>query len=73
MRDSITIQIIGSKKDPATRKAIRYFSERGIKAHIVDLNERPLKRGELENILRAVDAEELIDQSSAAYRRGGFA
>lgn len=73
MNGELTVQIIGTRKNAATRKAIRFFSERGVKAHIVDLNERPLKRGELENITRKTDADELIDRESATFRNGGFA
>lgn len=52
---------------------MRYFSERGVRAHLVDLNERALKRGELENITRAFDPMDLIDTESPAYLKGGFA
>lgn len=73
MKDDVVVQIIGTRKSAATRKAIRFFSDRGVKAHLVDLNERGLKRGEIENIARVVDVMELIDTGSPAYRSGGFA
>lgn len=73
MDNSTVVQIIGMRKNAATRKAIRYFSERGVKAHIVDLGERALAKGELDNIARAIDPGELIDTKSAAYARGGYA
>ena len=34
------IQIFGTKKSAETRKALRFFAERRIKPHFVDLNER---------------------------------
>jgi arsenate reductase len=67
------IQIIGTRKSSDTRKAIRYFKERGVEPHIVDLSERPLARGELENIARSLGAEELIDRESKAFERRGLA
>jgi len=73
MSDTIVVQIIGTKKSAETRKAMRYFSERGVKAHIVDLSERALRRGELENITRRVSPDELIDIDGTAYRQGGYA
>jgi arsenate reductase len=69
----MTIQIIGTKKCPETRKADRFFRERGVKAHFVDLNERALTEGELENICRKVDPEELLDRDSQAFQKAGLA
>ncbi|HUZ18487.1 MAG TPA: ArsC family transcriptional regulator [Spirochaetia bacterium] len=67
-----TIQIIGTQKDAATRRAIRFFKERGVGVHIVDLNERRLERRELENIARGRAAIDLIDREGAEYRRKGL-
>ena len=44
---AITIQIFGTKKSPATRAALRFFAERRLKVHFVDLNERAASVGEL--------------------------
>jgi len=67
------IQVIGTHKSSDTRKAVRYFKERGVEPHVVDLTERPLARGELENIARSLGAEELIDRESRAFERRGLA
>ena len=69
----MNIQIIGTKKCNETRKAVRFFQERGQKAHFVDLNERPLSPGELDGVLRKFPAEELIDPESASYKKRGLA
>jgi arsenate reductase len=69
----MTVQIIGTRNSRDTRKAIRFFKERGMEPHLVDLNERPLSRGELENIAREVGAEELVDRDSKEYQRRGMA
>ncbi len=34
------VQVFGIKKSAETRKALRFFAERRIKTHFVDLNER---------------------------------
>ena len=69
----MNIQIIGTKKCKETRKAVRFFKERGIKTHQVDLNERPLSPGELEKIMQKIPGEELIDTGSQSYRKRGMA
>jgi arsenate reductase len=72
MAAEAVIQIIGTAKSSETRKAIRFFKERGVQPHLVDLRERPLARGELENIARTLGAEALIDRESGAYERRGL-
>ncbi len=69
----MNIQIIGTKKCKETRKAVRFFKERGVSFHLVDLNERPLSPGELDNILRKIPSEELINTDSASYKKRGMA
>ena len=68
----MNIQIIGTKKSPETRKTQRFFSDRGIKVHFLDLTVRQLKSGELRNIASRIDLEDLIDRNSAEYKNGGF-
>ncbi len=67
------VQIIGAKKCPDTRKAERFFRERGVKVHLVDLYERGLSRGELENIARHLPIEELLDPGSRVFKDRGLA
>lgn len=65
----MNIQIIGTKKCNDTKKAERFFKERGIKFHFRDLNEKGLAKGELENIMRVFDAEELMDRDGKEYKK----
>ena len=69
----MTIQIFGTKKCKNTQKAVRYFKERGITPHQVDLKEKGISPGELSNVARAVGEENLIDPESKAYKDKGFA
>jgi arsenate reductase len=67
------VQIIGTRDSADTRKAERFFKERRVPMAFVDLKERPLSRGELENIARSTGAGELLDRESKAYVQGGLA
>lgn len=69
----MNIQIIGTKKSDLTRKAERFFSDRGLLYQFVDLTKRPLSEGELSNIASQTGAEALLDTESAAYRKRGLA
>lgn len=65
----MNIQIIGKKKCQDTRKAERWFKERGIKFFKLDVNEKALSPGELRNIISRVKAEDLIDEDSKLYKQ----
>lgn len=58
----MNIQIYGTKKSSDTRKAERFFKERGIKFQSVDLKEKGLSKGEFKSVLQAVGGlEAMID------------
>ncbi len=67
------IQIFGTLKNNETKKAIRFFKERGIKIHIIDLREKNLAKGELENISRKIPLEELLDKAGKEYKKRNLA
>ncbi|RKX83153.1 MAG: ArsC family transcriptional regulator [Spirochaetes bacterium] len=69
----MNIQIIGTKKSNNTKKAIRFFKERNIKFHFMDLNERKISEGELSNVLARVSVDDLLDTESQSYKKRGFA
>jgi len=69
----MNIQIIGTKKCKDTQKATRFFKERGVNFHLMDLNQRPLSPGELDNILLRVAGEDLMDSNSPSYKKRGMA
>ena len=50
----MNVQIFGTKKSSDTRKAERYFKERGIRIQLIDLKEKGLSRGELQSVAQAV-------------------
>lgn len=64
----ITVQIFGTKKCSETRKAERFFKERGAKMHVIDLAEKPMALGELRNVAARVGGiEALIDREGKRY------
>lgn len=67
-RESMNIQIFGVKKCFDTKKAERYFKERRIKYQFINLDEKPMSKGELKSVTSAVGLSELIDKNSKAYK-----
>lgn len=67
------VQIFGVKKSPATRKAQRFFAERRIKVHFVDLNERAASAGELRRFVQKFGVDALVDRSSRRFQELGLA
>jgi arsenate reductase len=66
------VQIFGIRKSADTRKALRFFSERRIKTHFVDLNERAASLGELRRFAQKFGVGALIDPDSARYQDLGL-
>ena len=66
------VQIFGVKKSADTRKALRFFSERRIKTHFVDLNERAASLGELKRFAQKFGIGALIDSNSTRFQDLGL-
>lgn len=60
----MNIQIFGKSKCFDTKKAQRYFKERGIKFQSIDLIKFGMSRGELDSVVRAVGLESVIDKNA---------
>lgn len=50
----MNIQIFGTKKCNDTKKAQRYFKERGIRVQYIDIFDKGMSKGELRNVCQAV-------------------
>ena len=58
----MNIQIFGTKKSSDTRKAERFFKERGIRFQSIDLKQKGLSKGEFQSVSQAVGGlDEMID------------
>lgn len=66
------VQIFGVRKSADTRKALRFFAERRIKTHFVDLNERAASPGELKRFAQKFGITALIDSNSARFQDLGL-
>ena len=61
----VNIQIFGTKKSSDTRKAERFFKERGIKFQSIDLKEKGLSKGEFNSVMQAVGGvDAMIDSDN---------
>jgi arsenate reductase len=66
------VQIFGVKKNADTRKALRFFSERRIRTHFVDLMERSIAEGELQRFIQRFGIDALIDRDSKRFDELGL-
>jgi arsenate reductase len=67
------IQVFGMEDNQATRGALRFFRERRIVVHFVDLRKKPIAAGELRRFTDRLGAAALLDTESRPYREGGLA
>jgi arsenate reductase-like glutaredoxin family protein len=68
----VQAQIFGFTDCQDTRKAQRFFRERGMTVHFVDLKERPAARGELRRFADKFGAAALIDRDGARFKALGL-
>ena len=61
------VQIFGTRKSSATRKAERFFAERRVPVHFVDLAERAASRGELQRFVQKFGIDALVDRTSRRF------
>jgi arsenate reductase-like glutaredoxin family protein len=66
------VQIFGIKKSADTRKALRFFAERRIKTHFVDLEERAASPGELKRFIQKFGTAAMIDRESKRFEELGL-
>lgn len=67
------VQLFTHPKSQSSRKAKRFFSDRGIAVHEVDCRQRAPAPGELRRFVERFGAEALLDPGSRSYQRQGFA
>lgn len=69
----LQVQVFGVRKSADTRAALRFFAERRIKTHFVDLNERAASLGELRRFAQKFGVPALIDRDSRRFAELGLA
>lgn len=61
----MNIQIFGTKKCNDTKKAERFFKERGIKYQFIDMKEKGLSKGEFNSVAAILGGiDNMIDENS---------
>jgi arsenate reductase len=68
----LEVQVFGIRKSADTRKALRFFSERRVKTHFVDLMERAASPGELRRFAQKFGVPALIDRDSRSFDELGL-
>ena len=66
------VQIFGLRGSSDTRAAERFFKERRVKIHFVDLQERPMSKGEINRFVQRFGLNALLDLEGKAYRDAGL-
>lgn len=68
----MNVQVFGTKKSQDTKKALRFFQERGLKPQFVDLQGREIAVGELNRFVQKAGLNALIDTRGKAYKDAGL-
>lgn len=66
------VQVFGIRKSADTRAALRFFAERRVKVHFVDLNEKAASVGELRRFAQKFGIAALIDRDSKRFAELGL-
>jgi arsenate reductase-like glutaredoxin family protein len=69
---TLNVQIFGVKKSAATRAAERFFKERRVPIHFVDLGQRPMSMGEIRRFLERFGLSGLLDMEGKAAVDAGL-
>ena len=67
-----SVQIFGVKNSQATRAAERFFKERRIDIHYVDLKKKPMSAGEIKRFSDRYGLTALLDADGKAYIDAGM-
>jgi arsenate reductase-like glutaredoxin family protein len=66
------VQIFGTEDSQATRAAIRFFKERRMTVHLVDIRRKPMAAGELRRFVERLGAASLADREGSAWLDAGL-
>jgi arsenate reductase-like glutaredoxin family protein len=68
----VEVQVFGVRNSADTRKALRFFAERRVKTHFVDLDERAASPGELRRFAQKFGVGALLDSESRRFKELGL-
>lgn len=67
-----SVQIFGLKNSQATRAAERFFKERGVTIHFVDLKQKPMSPGEIKRFIDRFRLAGIVDTEGKAWIDAGL-
>ncbi|HUX38313.1 MAG TPA: arsenate reductase family protein [Rectinemataceae bacterium] len=68
----MAIQIFGTKKCQDTKKAERWFRERGARFQLIDLADKGISPGELRSVVAALGLDAIVDRGGRRWRDKGL-
>ena len=68
----VSVQIFGVKNSPPTRAAERFFKERGVTVHFVDLKQKSIAPGEIKRFIDRFGWDGLLDSDGKAFLDAGL-
>ncbi|HYO81012.1 MAG TPA: ArsC/Spx/MgsR family protein [Bryobacteraceae bacterium] len=71
-KQKLSAQIFGLKNSQSTRAAERFFRERNINVHFVDLKQKPMSPGEIRRFIERFTLRGLLDQEGKAWTAAGL-
>ena len=66
------VQVFGTPDSQATRAAQRFFKERRLEIHFVDVRRKPLAPAELRRFVERLGARAVADEDSKVWRDAGL-
>jgi arsenate reductase (glutaredoxin) len=66
------VQVFGHRKSAATRAALRFFAERRVRTHFVDLDIRGPSPGELQRFAQRFGVDALVDRGARRFAELGL-
>lgn len=69
---SLEVQVFGTRKCQETRKALRFFAERRVRTHFVDLQVRAASLGELRRFAQKFGVAALVDRDGKRFAELGL-
>ena len=68
----MNVQIFGIKGSQPTRAAERFFKERGVTVHFVDLKQKPMAPAEIRRFIQRFTLAGLLDTEAKSYQAAGL-
>jgi arsenate reductase-like glutaredoxin family protein len=66
------VQIFGTPDSQPTRACLRFFKERRLEVHLVDIRRKPMAPGELRRFVERLGARALADTEGKPWRDAGL-